>query len=121
MSEVATKRNSPETPAANGGAARDAAAKNGRTVSTRAPSSIEVYKQDFALQSAAPDWLLSLRQQGITRFEALGFPTTKNEDWHFTSVAPIAERTFTLATLETSKRAGIEPGGQSSRGVPPER
>jgi Fe-S cluster assembly protein SufD len=46
--------------------------------------------------SAAPDWARSLRLSAITRFEALGFPTTKNEDWHFTSVAPIAERDFDL-------------------------
>ncbi|MBW8769183.1 MAG: Fe-S cluster assembly protein SufD [Gemmatimonadetes bacterium] len=46
--------------------------------------------------SAAPDWARSLRLSAITRFEALGFPTTKNEDWHFTSVAPIAEREFDL-------------------------
>jgi Fe-S cluster assembly protein SufD len=44
----------------------------------------------------APDWARSLRLSAITRFEALGFPTTKNEDWHFTSVAPIAEREFDL-------------------------
>jgi len=46
--------------------------------------------------AAAPDWARSLRLSAITRFEALGFPTTKNEDWHFTSVAPIAEREFDL-------------------------
>ncbi len=43
---------------------------------------------------AAPQWARSLRLSAITRFEELGFPTTKNEDWHFTSVAPIAEREF---------------------------
>jgi Fe-S cluster assembly protein SufD len=46
--------------------------------------------------TSAPDWARSLRLSAITRFEALGFPTTKNEDWHFTSVAPIAEREFDL-------------------------
>jgi Fe-S cluster assembly protein SufD len=46
--------------------------------------------------SAAPEWARSLRLSAITRFEALGFPTTKNEDWHYTSVAPIAEREFDL-------------------------
>ena len=107
MSDVATKRTARDTPAATDGAARDAAAKDsGRSVSTRAPSSIEVYKEDFERQSPAPDWLQSLRRQGIVRFEALGFPTTKNEDWHFTSVAPIAEHTFRLAAPETTKRAG---------------
>ena len=43
---------------------------------------------------SAPQWARSLRLSAITRFEELGFPTTKNEDWHFTSVAPIAEREF---------------------------
>jgi len=47
-------------------------------------------------ETAAPDWARSLRLSAITRFETLGFPTTKNEDWHFTSVAPIAERDFEL-------------------------
>jgi Fe-S cluster assembly protein SufD len=64
---------------------------------TRAPGSIEVYRQDFGRQPAAPKWLQSLREHGLARFEALGFPTTKNEDWHFTSVAPIAEQLFQLA------------------------
>jgi Fe-S cluster assembly protein SufD len=44
----------------------------------------------------APEWARSLRLSAITRFEALGFPTRKNEDWHYTSVQPIAEREFEL-------------------------
>ncbi len=39
-------------------------------------------------------WLQGVRRTAIDRFTALGFPTTKNEDWHFTSVAPIAEADF---------------------------
>ena len=39
-------------------------------------------------------WLQGVRRTAIERFTALGFPTTKNEDWHFTSVAPIAEADF---------------------------
>ena len=42
----------------------------------------------------APDWLAHIRQCSLERFEALGFPTTKNEDWHFTSVAPIIEAAY---------------------------
>jgi Fe-S cluster assembly protein SufD len=38
-----------------------------------------------------PAWLATLRSAAIDRFAELGFPTTKNEDWHFTSVAPIAD------------------------------
>ena len=43
---------------------------------------------------AAPAWLRDVRRSAIARFEALGFPTPKNEDWHFTSAAPIADAEF---------------------------
>jgi Fe-S cluster assembly protein SufD len=43
----------------------------------------------------------AIRKSAIERFEALGFPTTKNEDWHFTSAAPIAEREFTFVPART--------------------
>ncbi len=62
------------------------------------------YVDDFAAFTAnggsvaeGPEWLPSLRHSAIERFSELGFPTRKNEDWHFTSVAPIAEREFQLA------------------------
>ena len=41
-----------------------------------------------------PAWLTGVRQAAADRFRALGFPTPKNEDWHYTSVAPIAEADF---------------------------
>jgi Fe-S cluster assembly protein SufD len=64
---------------------------------------IDAYLRSFEAFSrnggaAAPEWARSLRLSGITRFESLGFPTTRNEDWHFTSVAPIAEREFAPLT-----------------------
>jgi Fe-S cluster assembly protein SufD len=43
---------------------------------------------------AGPEWLPGVRRDAIARFAALGFPTPRNEDWHFTSVAPIAEAEF---------------------------
>jgi Fe-S cluster assembly protein SufD len=67
---------------------------------------IESYLRGFETFSRnggkeAPQWTRSLRLSGITRFEELGFPGTRNEDWHFTSVAPIAGREFTLLTSRT--------------------
>ncbi|MEO8562924.1 MAG: Fe-S cluster assembly protein SufD [bacterium] len=67
---------------------------------------IESYLQAFQQsptpdQSDAPEWARSLRLSAITRFEALGFPSTANEDWHFTSVAPIAEREFSVLAPPT--------------------
>ncbi len=37
-----------------------------------------------------PAWLLPLRRAGIARFAELGFPTLQDEDWRFTSLAPLA-------------------------------
>jgi Fe-S cluster assembly protein SufD len=48
-----------------------------------------------------PDQIQALRQAGFDRFAELGFPTTKNEDWHYTSVNEIAEQEFTLLTART--------------------
>jgi Fe-S cluster assembly protein SufD len=81
---------------------------------TRTPSSIEVYREDFEKQSAVPDWLQSLRTEAIARFEKLRFPTTKNEDWHFTSVSPIAERVFRLADDAPNFRLTTDPANQTA-------
>jgi Fe-S cluster assembly protein SufD len=51
-------------------------------------------EQLASLPTGGPAWLASLRRAAMSRFEAHGFPTTKNEDWHFTSPAPIAEASF---------------------------
>ena len=42
----------------------------------------------------APDWLTGLRQGAIDGFRQSGFPSTKDEEWRFTSVAPIARGGF---------------------------
>ena len=41
-------------------------------------------------QGARPRWVAQARESAIGQFERLGFPTTKIEQWRFTSVAPIA-------------------------------
>jgi Fe-S cluster assembly protein SufD len=59
---------------------------------------VEAYRA-FAANGAsgAPAWLKELRDGAIARFDTLGFPTTKQEAWRFTSVAPLTETTFELA------------------------
>jgi Fe-S cluster assembly protein SufD len=96
LSDVAAKKSARENPVVTtNGVGKDLAHKDlASSVTTRAPGSKEIYREDFDRQASAPAWLQTLRKQGMARFQALGFPTTKNEDWHFTSVAPIAERTF---------------------------
>jgi len=60
------------------------------------------YLADFKTFSSngagsAPSWLKEIRERAMARFVELGFPTTKQEEWRFTSVAPIAGTAFTLA------------------------
>ena len=52
--------------------------------------------RDFAGNGAgaAPGWLKEIREGGIARFAQLGFPSVKQEEWRFTSVAPILETRF---------------------------
>jgi Fe-S cluster assembly protein SufD len=58
-----------------------------------------------------PAWLAPVRKAGATHFAALGFPTTKHEDWRFTNVAPLNKLKFKPAsggsgvTAETVKQA----------------
>jgi Fe-S cluster assembly protein SufD len=52
-----------------------------------------------------PAWLSGLRRRGLERFAALGFPTPRDEDWRFTSIAPIAEQPFPLARNGASHAA----------------
>lgn len=48
----------------------------------------------FTSQPPAPAWLQPLRDTAFARFAELGFPTTHNEEWRFTNVAPIARTAF---------------------------
>jgi Fe-S cluster assembly protein SufD len=43
----------------------------------------------------------AFRRAAFDRFAALGFPTPKNEDWHYTSVASIADQEFALLSSRT--------------------
>lgn len=52
----------------------------------------------FEKQAAnGQSWIKRLRRAGIDRFEEAGFPTTRDEEWRFTNVAPIARTPFELA------------------------
>jgi Fe-S cluster assembly protein SufD len=57
----------------------------------------------------APAWLAALREQGAARFAELGFPTTRDEEWRFTPVAPIAEAGFGPAAPATVTAAALAP------------
>jgi len=50
-----------------------------------------------AFAGADVPWVDRLRNEGMERFDALGFPTRENEEWRFTSVDPIAQAPLRLA------------------------
>ncbi len=59
------------------------------------------YIEGFAgFEKTAPGgslgWLKSIREDAITKFSELGFPTPQDEDWRFTNVAPIARGSFDI-------------------------
>ena len=65
------------------------------------------------LANAHP-WLDDLRKRATARFEAVGFPTTKLEEWRQTNVSAIAKAQFKVASktkdgtaLEHSRRFGF--------------
>ncbi len=59
-----------------------------------------------SLDHAEAGGATELRRRAMDRFAGLGFPTMKNEDWHYTSVAPIAARPFNRTASPTSLSAG---------------
>ena len=81
----------------------------------------ELEHADAAWAGGAPAWLKERRRQARDRFQSLGFPTTDDEEWRFTSVAPIATTRFAatpdgraalhradLAPFQLTDLAGIE-------------
>lgn len=53
----------------------------------------------------SPGWLRSIRDLAITRFDHLGLPTNKHEQWRFTNANRIADTTFKLAdTMDLNVR-----------------
>jgi Fe-S cluster assembly protein SufD len=66
-----------------------------------ATQSLETYAEGFSgLQKDATGlelpWLRKLRQDGFARFNLVGFPTLRDEDWRFTNLAPIVQTPFRL-------------------------
>src|SRR5258706_3516324 len=63
--------------------------------------STDRYLSDFSkleesLNGESKSFFHSLRKNAIARFEELGFPTMKNEEWKYTNVSPILNYNFKL-------------------------
>ena len=53
-------------------------------------------RQRSETQEREPSWIAARRQAGLARFEALGFPTRRDEQWKYTDVRAIARGDFAL-------------------------
>jgi len=72
----------------------------GRESSGNTP--VEHYLAEFgAVERALPgsglSWLRQIRKGALARFEQMGFPTPRQEDWKYTRVTPIEKRAFRSA------------------------
>ena len=58
---------------------------------------LTTFKQHYANGAAlSPAWLKPIREAAIARFKEVGFPTTRDEDWKYTSLDRIASRAMFL-------------------------
>lgn len=60
-----------------------------------------------AVVQAVPAWLKERREQATKRFEQVGYPTVRHEDWRFTNVAPIADGKFAAASGSFAAAASL--------------
>ena len=69
--------------------------KSVATETGRLEKYLEAYDELTALRLGRdPVWLWQLRENAWARFSAKGFPTTHDEDWRFTNLAPLARIPF---------------------------
>ncbi|HSB62984.1 MAG TPA: Fe-S cluster assembly protein SufD [Thermoanaerobaculia bacterium] len=57
---------------------------------------------DLTASRPGPPWLQKLRRSGLAAFERLGFPSTYDEEWRFTNLAPLTRTGFALPADEVS-------------------
>jgi Fe-S cluster assembly protein SufD len=67
---------------------------------------IKAFKTHFNGLASQP--FHTVREQAVTNFEKLGFPTTKKEEWRFTNIASIAKADFKIAEKKNSPTVSIE-------------
>ena len=74
---------------------------------------------DKRLGADSPSWIHQIRRQAIERFGDLGFPTTHQEEWKYTSVAPLVRIPFQPAGEQgnglSAEEAGALAAGRSGQ------
>ncbi|MDR5899745.1 Fe-S cluster assembly protein SufD [Halomonas vilamensis] len=67
---------------------------------------LETLKARSQQRAEEPTWIAARRQAGAARFEAMGFPTRRDEEWKYTDVRAISQTNFALAENAEFSQAG---------------
>ncbi|MCZ6625782.1 MAG: Fe-S cluster assembly protein SufD, partial [Deltaproteobacteria bacterium] len=61
-------------------------------------SSFELFEKNGAAKG--PSWIHPIRRAALSCFAELGFPTTRDEEWKYTNIAPIVKIPFKPGKVE---------------------
>ncbi len=111
-----------QAPAPAGAAAPPAAPPHGgrdhdRDLAAAAPYLADWERFRRGLPAGEPAALSALRRAAIQRFAVLGFPTTRQEEWRFTNLAPLARASFERAAPAVSPEGN--PAAKTPAPAPP--
>lgn len=90
------------------------------------PASRDHYRAQLAqLTQAAPDlggarlpWLQRARDRAFERYAELGLPSIRDEDWKYTNVAALDQRTFEFAAASSDGAERVDPAQFSQLALP---
>jgi len=68
----------------------------------------DAFRELSERRGAEPAWVARLRGGAFGRFEEVGIPTTDDEDWKYTNVAPLARKAFAPAPAAEPERSVVE-------------
>jgi Fe-S cluster assembly protein SufD len=69
-------------------------------------SDFKVFEKN--LNGEAASWVHTIRKNALSKFNELGFPTTRHEEWKYTNIAPIAKEQFKPVSKNNQGRISSE-------------
>jgi Fe-S cluster assembly protein SufD len=58
--------------------------------------------EEYSSGRPGPPWLTRLRRDGLAAFTKAGFPSLRDEEWHYTNLLPLARTVFGLAPRDVT-------------------
>jgi Fe-S cluster assembly protein SufD len=74
-------------------------------MATKASAYLSMVERAQDARAHEPAWLRALRRSAVGAFQRTGFPTTRDEEWRFTNVTPIADTALVTAPVTTVSAA----------------